>query len=96
MIYLKLVLSLIYVTVIQVEQIVDIGEIDPGQSSNVEKFYFIPNSNFFFKDRVDVPGIYIDRLIQGVNYEKRIEVSNKSNFIIQIKLFFAYLQEFNV
>jgi 3-oxoacid CoA-transferase len=41
------------VTVAEVEQLVEIGELDP--------------------DQVHTPGIYVDRIIQGRNYEKRIE-----------------------
>jgi 3-oxoacid CoA-transferase len=41
------------VTVAEVEQLVEIGELDP--------------------DQVHTPGIYIDRIIQGSRYEKRIE-----------------------
>lgn len=41
------------VTVAEVEQLVDIGELDP--------------------DEIHVPGIYVDRVIQGASYEKRIE-----------------------
>lgn len=41
------------ITVAEVEEIVDYGEIDP--------------------DQVHTPGIYVQRLIQGPSYEKRIE-----------------------
>src|SRR4026208_1146415 len=41
------------VCVAEVEQLVDIGELDP--------------------DQVHTPGIYVDRIIQGEKYEKRIE-----------------------
>ena len=41
------------VTVAEVEQLVEVGELDP--------------------DQVHTPGIYIDRIIQGARYEKRIE-----------------------
>src|SRR5438270_7575514 len=41
------------VTVAEVEQLVEIGELDP--------------------DQIHTPGIYVDRIIQGRNYEKRIE-----------------------
>jgi len=41
------------VTVAEVEQLVEVGELDP--------------------DQVHTPGIYIDRIIQGASYEKRIE-----------------------
>src|SRR5450432_2603629 len=41
------------VTVAEVEELVEVGELDP--------------------DQVHTPGIYIDRIIQGTNYEKRIE-----------------------
>src|SRR5258705_8414942 len=41
------------VTVAEVEELVEIGELDP--------------------DRVHTPGIYVDRIIQGARYEKRIE-----------------------
>ena len=41
------------VCVAEVEQLVEIGELDP--------------------DQVHTPGIYVDRIIQGKNYEKRIE-----------------------
>lgn len=41
------------VCVAEVEQLVEIGELDP--------------------DQVHTPGIYVDRIIEGANYEKRIE-----------------------
>ena len=41
------------VTVAEVEQLVEVGELDP--------------------DQIHTPGIYVDRIIQGKNYEKRIE-----------------------
>jgi 3-oxoacid CoA-transferase len=41
------------VTVAEVEELVEIGELDP--------------------DRIHTPGIYVDRIIQGAKYEKRIE-----------------------
>ena len=41
------------VCVAEVEQLVEIGELDP--------------------DQIHTPGIYVDRIIQGANYEKRIE-----------------------
>src|SRR5258705_5137349 len=41
------------VTVAEVEQLVEIGELDP--------------------DQIHTPGIYVDRIIQGSRYEKRIE-----------------------
>jgi len=41
------------VTVAEVEELVEVGELDP--------------------DQVHTPGIYVDRIIQGVRYEKRIE-----------------------
>ena len=41
------------VTVAEVEQLVEVGQLDP--------------------DQVHTPGIYVDRIIQGANYEKRIE-----------------------
>jgi len=42
------------VTIAEVEEIVETGEIDP--------------------DQIHVPGIYVDRVIKGSNYEKHIEV----------------------
>jgi len=41
------------VTVAEVEQLVEVGQLDP--------------------DQVHTPGIYVDRIIQGASYEKRIE-----------------------
>ena len=41
------------VTVAEVEQLVEVGELDP--------------------DQIHTPGIYVDRIIQGAKYEKRIE-----------------------
>src|SRR5882757_10677448 len=41
------------VTIAEVEELVEVGELDP--------------------DQVHTPGIYVDRIIQGANYEKRIE-----------------------
>lgn len=42
------------VTVAEVEEIVDLGDIDP--------------------DEVHLPGIYVDKVIKGETFEKRIEV----------------------
>ena len=41
------------VTIAEVEELVEIGELDP--------------------DQVHTPGIYVDRIIEGQDYEKRIE-----------------------
>src|SRR5919205_1712867 len=41
------------VCVAEVEQLVEVGELDP--------------------DQIHTPGIFVDRIIQGANYEKRIE-----------------------
>ncbi len=41
------------ITVAEVEELVEIGDLDP--------------------DQIHTPGIFVDRIIQGVNYEKRIE-----------------------
>ena len=41
------------VTVAEVEELVDAGELDPNQ--------------------IHTPGIYVDRIVQGAAYEKRIE-----------------------
>ena len=41
------------VTVAEVEELVEVGELDP--------------------DHIHTPGIFVDRIIQGKNYEKRIE-----------------------
>ncbi|MBI2606379.1 MAG: CoA transferase subunit A [Deltaproteobacteria bacterium] len=41
------------ITIAEVEQLVEVGEIDP--------------------DQVHVPGIYVKRIFQGTNYQKRIE-----------------------
>ena len=40
-------------TVVEVEELVEIGELDP--------------------DQIHTPGIFVDRIIIGNNYEKRIE-----------------------
>lgn len=42
------------VTIAEVEEIVDLGEISP--------------------DEVHLPGIYVDKIIKGEQFEKRIEV----------------------
>lgn len=42
------------VTIAEVEELVEIGELDP--------------------DHIHTPGIFVDRIIQGANYEKRIEM----------------------
>jgi len=42
------------VTIAEVEEIVETGEIDP--------------------DQVHVPGMYVDRVIKGLNYEKALSV----------------------
>lgn len=47
------------VTVAEVEQLVEVGELEP--------------------DQIHTPGIYIDRIVQGSNYEKRIEFRTLSN-----------------
>jgi 3-oxoacid CoA-transferase subunit A len=41
------------VTIAEVEELVEVGELDP--------------------DRIHVPSIFVKRIFQGVNYEKRIE-----------------------
>lgn len=41
------------ITVAEVEELVEIGELDP--------------------DQIHTPGVYVQRIFQGVNYEKRIE-----------------------
>jgi 3-oxoacid CoA-transferase subunit A len=41
------------ITIAEVEQLVEIGELDP--------------------DQIHTPGIYVHRIFQGKNYEKRIE-----------------------
>ena len=41
------------ITVAEVEQLVEVGELDP--------------------DQIHTPGIYVHRIFQGKNYEKRIE-----------------------
>ena len=41
------------VSVAEVEQLVEVGELDP--------------------DQIHTPGIYVDRIVQGASYEKRIE-----------------------
>jgi len=46
------------VTVAEVEELVDVGELDP--------------------DWIHTPGIYVDRIIEGANYEKRIEFRTTS------------------
>lgn len=44
------------ITIVEVEEIVDVGALDP--------------------DNIHLPGIFVDRIIKGENYEKRIEVSS--------------------
>jgi 3-oxoacid CoA-transferase len=46
------------VTVAEVEELVDVGELDP--------------------DLIHTPGIYVDRIIEGADYEKRIEFRTTS------------------
>ena len=46
------------VCVAEVEQLVEIGELDP--------------------DQIHTPGIFVDRIIQGEKYEKRIRVPHRS------------------
>lgn len=41
------------VTIVEVEELVEIGELDP--------------------DQIHTPGVYVQRIFQGTNYEKRIE-----------------------
>jgi len=42
------------ITVAEVEELVDVGELDP--------------------DTVHTPGIFVQRIFQGKNYQKRIEI----------------------
>lgn len=42
------------IAVVEVEEIVEIGELDP--------------------DHVHLPGIYVDRIVKGSSFEKRVEV----------------------
>lgn len=63
---------------LKVEEIVEVGEIDP--------------------DQIHVPGIYVDRLIKGPSYEKRIEVSileNKRKYF-KINLFNCFISNRDV
>jgi len=46
------------VTIAEVEELVEIGELDP--------------------DQIHTPGIYVDRILQGTAYEKRIEIRTVS------------------
>lgn len=46
------------VAIAEVEEIVEIGELDP--------------------DQVHLPGIFVDRIVQGASYEKRMEVCTGS------------------
>jgi 3-oxoacid CoA-transferase/3-oxoacid CoA-transferase subunit A len=41
------------VTIAEVEELVDVGQLDP--------------------DHIHTPGIFVHRILQGANYEKRIE-----------------------
>lgn len=47
-------------TIAEVEEIVDVGEIDP--------------------DQVHIPGIFVDRIIRGDSFEKRVEVRDDFQF----------------
>lgn len=49
------------VTIVEAEEIVEIGQLDP--------------------DNIHVPGIYVDRIFKGQNYEKYTEVRFKYLFI---------------
>lgn len=42
------------VAIVEVEEIVEIGQLDP--------------------DQIHLPGIFVDRIVKGLSYEKRIEV----------------------
>lgn len=42
------------VSIVEVEEIVEIGQLDP--------------------DQIHLPGIFVDRVVKGASYEKRIEV----------------------
>ena len=48
-------------------------------------------------DHVHVPGIYVDRIIKGAQYEKRIEVCSifLINTLIVLKLSSLFFHEFN-
>lgn len=54
------------VTIAEVEEIVDVGEIDPNN--------------------VHIPHIYVQRLIKGPKYEKRIEVKLAFHRIVNISI----------
>src|SRR5471032_2000382 len=53
------------VTVAEVEQLVEVGELDP--------------------DQVHTPGIFVDRIVQGAKYEKRIEFRTVSGGAVSKK-----------
>jgi 3-oxoacid CoA-transferase subunit A len=41
------------ITIVEVEELVDVGELDP--------------------DHIHLPGVFVQRILEGANYEKRIE-----------------------
>jgi 3-oxoacid CoA-transferase A subunit len=51
------------ITIAEVEELVDVGELDPNQ--------------------IHTPGIFVHRIFQGNNYEKRIEQRTISNSVIR-------------
>lgn len=55
-------------TIVEVEEIVDTGLIDP--------------------DQVHVPGIYVNRIVLGKDYIKKIEVKYSLSFSVKILYFF--------
>lgn len=59
------------VGIVEVEEIVKLGEIDP--------------------DQVHLPGIYVDRILLGKDYQKRIEVFNLSGHGVYLFIYFYKL-----
>lgn len=58
------------VTIAEVEEIVELGQLDP--------------------DEIHLPGIYVDRVVKGEKYEKKIEVisPNSINLIVVTVIIF--------
>ena len=60
-------------TIVEVEEIVEIGEIPPDQVSTIlEKYLTFEQITIYFF-QVHIPSIYVQRVIKGESYQKRIE-----------------------
>ena len=71
------------ICIAEVEEVVDIDEIPPGQvnmhpvslrlSFKIDRLYTTFSHNNFINQQVHVPSIYVQKILHGQSYEKRIE-----------------------